>query len=186
MKKIISADVPGIISARETSFTSMEISKDVSTKQSQEVPNKQTEEPQIGSKREFRTTMPIEESRNPITHQRSSPHGQQLQTVPTFKMASAVQNPVLHTSSLKESDRVTEAGTQVILTEGIVNTPEKQLLISSDGGTDHKRSKDFATQASATTSEEENIQNAIKWVATGKTVVLMKNSQTEKAGHFEC
>ncbi|EFO17207.2 hypothetical protein LOAG_11293 [Loa loa] len=184
-------DVPKIISTNAVS--PLRISTATFTEQSQNISNKEIEKPQFVLQHEAvsveKPQVPVAPSvavRVPMISVKEGQtlHEKESHILPTFKTDPVVQNPShaeLQAFSLKESDIVTEAETQVNHTEEIITSPEKQSLSTSDASTDPEKSGDSNTVISQDTSERKKSTNVITWVATGKTVVLIQNVQTEKA-----
>lgn len=188
-------DVPEIISTNEIPLTPVKISMAASTDKSRNIFKKETEESQLTSEHELRTDsvekshiFPAEESQTLAVKEHQMLNEKESRTIPTFENGSIVRNPStvgLHVTSLKESDMVTETEIHVNHRKEVINTPEKQSPTISDTSTDPKENEDTEREISQDVSEEKKLANAITWVATGKTVVLMQNAQTKKVCLFQ-
>ncbi|VDK81885.1 unnamed protein product [Litomosoides sigmodontis] len=126
----------------------------------------------------------VEKLKCPSTATVSAAKERQILRENKSKVESAMQNPPvvgIQVSSWKESDA---AETPVNHTTN--HTASKQQLTASETINDSVKSDDNPkTGISHNSSKEEKSANAIKWIATGKTVVLMQNVKTKKVSLFQ-
>uniref|UniRef100_A0AAF5PU40 Receptor expression-enhancing protein n=1 Tax=Wuchereria bancrofti TaxID=6293 RepID=A0AAF5PU40_WUCBA len=192
----ISADTPQNITTNEVPLTPLTISTPASIDQSQNISSKETEEPQFVPEHELMTVsvvesdiLPAGKSKVPDASTKLTEisakehqilHDNKSQAVSTFDIETMVQKPPAkpQLSSWKKSDAVTEVKTQINHTKKIINTTEKQSLLTSSASISLERNEDSKKEISQNTAEENKSASVIRWVATGKTVVIIQNMQT--------
>ncbi|MCP9262706.1 Major sperm protein [Dirofilaria immitis] len=165
-----------IISTNEAQFVPLRISTTVSAKESQNILSKETEESHLVPKHELNAAL-IEEPRtfpaeklqvsavpvSKISQKKESQVAPLSETESITRNSSAMELQV----SLKESDIITEVGTQISRSDKI-DIPEQQSLSIPN----KKISQDA--------SEGKKLDNVITWVAIGKTVVTTQYALNEQ------
>ncbi|VDO06989.1 unnamed protein product, partial [Brugia timori] len=191
----ISMRKPQNVTTNEVPLTPLTISTPVSIKHSQNISSKETKKPQFVSEHDLRTIsvveshiLPAGKSKVPDASAKfikiSEKEHQILhnnKAVSISETETMVQKPSpakSQLSSWKKSDAVTEAKTQINHTKKIINTNKKQSLLTSSASISLERNEDSEKEISQNTAEAKKLASVIRWVATGKTVVIIKNMQT--------
>ncbi|KAK6108267.1 hypothetical protein QQG55_31465 [Brugia pahangi] len=191
----ISMRKPQNVTTNEVPLTPLTISTPVSIKQSQNISSKETKKPQFVSEHDLGTIsvveshiLPAGKSKVPDASAKfikiSEKEHQILhnsKAVSISETETMVQKPSpakSQLSSWKKSDAVTEAKTQINHTKKIINTDKKQSLLTSSASISLERNEDSEKEISQNTAEAKKLASVIRWVATGKTVVIIKNMQT--------
>ncbi|KAM3717499.1 Uncharacterized protein ACO02O_01532 [Dirofilaria immitis] len=177
-----------IISTNEAQFVPLRISTTVSAKESQNILSKETEESHLVPKHELNAAL-IEEPRtfpaeklqvsavpvSKISQKKESQVAPLSETESITRNSSAMELQV----SLKESDIITEVGTQISRSDKI-DIPEQQSLSIPNVCIDLKKSVDVEKKISQDASEGKKLDNVITWVAIGKTVVTTQYALNEQ------